>query len=110
MASTGQTQPDEESSTELGGDVPFYTIGQVATLLHVPAAQLRRLDDLEFVQPDRSDGNQRRYTQNEIDQLREVVILTQEGVTLPGVRRVLELRRRVDDLERQLADSKHDRD
>jgi MerR family transcriptional regulator/heat shock protein HspR len=85
-------------------DVPFYTIGQVATLLDVPPAQLRRLDELEVVQPERSEGNQRRYTQDEIDRLREVIELTDEGVTLAGVRKVLELRRRVDELERQLAD------
>ncbi|GAA4161306.1 hypothetical protein GCM10022286_18620 [Gryllotalpicola daejeonensis] len=85
-------------------DVPFYTIGQVATLLDVPQAQLRRLDDLEVVQPERSTGNQRRYTQDEIDRLREVIELTDEGVTLPGIRKVLELRRRVDELEQQLAD------
>jgi len=85
-------------------DVPFYTIGQVASLLDVPQAQLRRLDDLEVVQPERSTGNQRRYTQDEIDRLREVIELTDEGVTLAGIRKVLELRRRVDELEQQLAD------
>lgn len=84
-------------------DEPFYTIGQVAALLDVPAAQLRRLDSLEIVQPDRSQGNQRRYTAQEIDRLREVIALGEEGVTLPGVRKILELRRRVDELEERLA-------
>ncbi|MFD1716967.1 MerR family transcriptional regulator [Georgenia deserti] len=85
-----------------GRNVPFYTIGQVASLLEVPTAQLRRLDEQEIVQPERSDGNQRRYSQEEIDRLREVLQLTDEGVTLPGVRKVLELRRRVDELEHEL--------
>jgi MerR family transcriptional regulator/heat shock protein HspR len=83
-------------------DVPFYTIGQVAGLLGVPAAQLRRLDGLAVVQPGRSEGNQRRYTRDEIDRLRDVIELTDEGVTLAGVRKVLELRERVSDLEREL--------
>jgi MerR family transcriptional regulator/heat shock protein HspR len=87
-----------------GRDVPFYTIGQVATLLDVPQAQLRRLDELAVVQPGRSTGNQRRYTQDEIDRLREVIELSDEGVTLAGIRKVLELRRRVDELERLLAE------
>lgn len=87
----------------VASDVPFYTIGQVAELLGVPAAQLRRLDELEVVQPGRSGGNQRRYSRDEIDRLREVLELTEEGVTLAGVRKVLELRDRVSDLEQQLA-------
>ncbi|HLV56852.1 MAG TPA: MerR family transcriptional regulator [Actinotalea caeni] len=86
-----------------GSDVPFYTIGQVAEVLGVPVAQLRRLDDLEIVQPSRSQGNQRRYTQNEIALLREVIDLTQEGVSLAGARMVIELRRRVEDLEAEVA-------
>jgi len=99
-AGAGATAPTGPTAR----DVPFYTIGQVATLLDVPQAQLRRLDELEVVQPGRSTGNQRRYTQDEIDRLREVIELTGEGVTLAGIRKVLELRRRVDELERLLAE------
>jgi MerR family transcriptional regulator/heat shock protein HspR len=92
-----------------GSDVPFYTIGQVAEVLGVPVAQLRRLDDLEVVQPSRSQGNQRRYTQNEIARLREVIDLTNEGVSLTGARMVIELRRRVEDLEAEVARLRADR-
>jgi len=106
----GGAARDEDGHAGPARDTPFYTIGQVATLLKVPAAQLRRLDDLEFVQPDRSEGNQRRYSQDEIERLREVIELTGEGVTLPGVRKVLELRRRVDELEHELAASRGERD
>src|SRR5690606_41757894 len=81
----------EEGEPVTGSDVPFYTIGQVAEVLGVPVAHLRRLDDLEVVQPSRSQGNQRRYTQNEIARLREVIDLTNDGVSLPGARMVIEL-------------------
>ncbi|MGV9769469.1 MerR family transcriptional regulator [Microbacterium sp. NPDC003461] len=94
---------DARTTDRILSDEPFYTIGQVATLLGVPAAQLRRLDALEIVQPDRSRGNQRRYSADEIERLREVLALGEEGVTLPGVRKILELRRRVDELEDRLA-------
>lgn len=84
-------------------DTPFFTIGQVAALLGVPAAQLRRLDEFDFVSPGRSEGNQRRYTLAEIERLREVITLTDDGVSLTGVRMVLELRRRVAALEAEVA-------
>lgn len=83
--------------------VPFYTIGQVAQILGVQPAALRRLDDEDIVRPDRSEGGQRRYSRREVERLREVMELTDEGVTLPGVRRVLALRQRVNDLEDELA-------
>ncbi|WP_261164741.1 MerR family transcriptional regulator [Microbacterium sp. Marseille-Q6965] len=99
----GAAQGDGRATERILSDEPFYTIGQVATLLGVPAAQLRRLDAFEIVQPDRSQGNQRRYSADEIERLREVLRLGEEGVSLPGVRRILELRRRVDELEDRLA-------
>lgn len=84
-------------------DAPFYTIGQVADVLGLQPAALRRLDEERIVSPTRSQGGQRRYSPRELDLLREVTSLTDEGVTLAGVRHVLALRRRVEDLERELA-------
>ena len=45
---------------------PLYTVGQVAEMLDVQPAFLRRLDVEEVVQPARSDGGQRRYSRAEI--------------------------------------------
>lgn len=86
----------------------FYTIGQVAELLGVPQPALRRLDELGIVKPHRSEGGQRRYSREEVERLREVLDLTDEGVTLAGVRKVLELRQRVSDLEDEIAQMKED--
>jgi MerR family transcriptional regulator/heat shock protein HspR len=95
---TPPTSPLDDTS------VPFYTIGQVAQLLGIQPAALRRLDDEDIVRPDRSEGGQRRYSRDEVERLREVLELTDEGVTLAGVRRVLALRQRVSDLEDEVAD------
>jgi MerR family transcriptional regulator/heat shock protein HspR len=86
--------------------VPFYTIGQVAQILGMQPAALRRLDEQDIVRPDRSEGGQRRYSRDEVERLREVIELTDEGVTLAGVRRVLALRQRVLDLEEEIAQIK----
>lgn len=81
----------------------FYTIGQVAELLDVAQPALRRLDGLDIVRPDRSEGGQRRYSKEEVQLLKEVLDLTDNGVTLAGVRIVLELRQRVSELEEEIA-------
>lgn len=83
-------------------DAPLYTIGQVADMLGVQLAFLRRLDEQAVVVPVRSAGGQRRYSRREIDHVAEALQLIDEGVTLAGVRHVLALRRRVAVLEAEL--------
>jgi DNA-binding transcriptional MerR regulator len=80
-------------------NLPLFTVGQVSQMLEIQQAFLRRLDQLRVVQPTRSAGGQRRYTRREITVVQYVVNLVDEGVTLPGVRRVLELEERVRELE-----------
>lgn len=80
-------------------NLPLFTVGQVSQMLEIQQAFLRRLDQLRVVQPSRSAGGQRRYTRHEITVVQYVVNLVDEGMTLPGVRRVLELEQRVKQLE-----------
>jgi MerR family transcriptional regulator, heat shock protein HspR len=84
-------------------DAALYTVGQVAAMLHVQMAFLRRLDEQGVVVPARSPGGQRRYSRREIDRVTEVVGLINEGLTLTGVRRVLDLQAKVEDLKADLA-------
>jgi MerR family transcriptional regulator, heat shock protein HspR len=80
-------------------DLPLFTVGQVASMLEIQQAFLRRLDQHEVVTPSRSGGGQRRYTRNEITIVQYVVRLVDEGMTLNAIRRVLMLEARVQELE-----------
>jgi len=80
-------------------NMPLFTVGQVAEMLEVQQAFLRRLDEFHVVRPSRSPGGQRRYTRNEMIVVRYVVELIDGGLTLPAIRRVLELETRVRELE-----------
>jgi DNA-binding transcriptional MerR regulator len=82
---------------------PLYTVGQVADMLGVQPAFLRRLDAEQVVQPARSGGGQRRYTRAEIGRVQQVSALAADGMTLNGIRRILELEAEVADLKRELA-------
>jgi MerR family transcriptional regulator, heat shock protein HspR len=88
----------------------LYTVGQVSAMLSVQQAFLRRLDEHEVVSPRRSPGGQRRYSRQEITLVQYVVRLTDEGMTLAAIRRILELEnalraahRRIAALEAELA-------
>lgn len=80
-------------------NLPLFTVGQVSAMLEIQQAFLRRLDSLGVVQPTRSSGGQRRYTRNEITVVQYVVRLADEGMTLPAIRRILDLEMRVRELE-----------
>ena len=80
-------------------DLPLYTVGQVSGMLEVQQAFLRRLDEFGVVRPSRSDGGQRRYSRREVVTVQYVVQLTGQGMTLAGIRRILELEAQVAQLE-----------
>jgi MerR family transcriptional regulator, heat shock protein HspR len=80
-------------------NLPLFTVGQVAQMLEVQQAFLRRLDEFGVVRPSRSSGGQRRYSRTEITIVRYVSQLAEEGMTLAAIRRVLELEDQVRALE-----------
>jgi MerR family transcriptional regulator, heat shock protein HspR len=88
----------------------FYTVGQVASMLDVQQAFLRRIDEHQVVSPQRSAGGQRRYSRRDIVLIQQVVTMVGEGMTLAAIRRVIELEHQLaevvrerDELARQLA-------
>ena len=85
---------------------PLYTVGQVAEMLGVQPAFLRRLDTEDVVQPARSDGGQRRYSRNEIAQVGHVASMADEGMTLLAIRRILVLEAENRALHQQIEDLK----
>jgi MerR family transcriptional regulator, heat shock protein HspR len=92
-------------------NAPLYTVGQVAELLAVKQAFLRRVDTLQVVSPQRSAGGQRRYTRYEIRIIQQVMTMADEGITLQAIRRIIELERQLaavtrerDELARRLSD------
>lgn len=91
---------------------PIFTISMAAELTGMHAQTLRQYDRLGLVEPGRTAGQSRRYSMRDIAQLREVARLSAEGVSLEGIRRVLELENhrdalleRVRELEAALAEA-----
>jgi MerR family transcriptional regulator/heat shock protein HspR len=80
-------------------NLPLFTVGQVSAMLEIQQAFLRRLDEHRVVRPSRSAGGQRRYTRREIMVVQYVVALVEEGMTLSGIRRVLQLEAQVEALK-----------
>jgi len=85
-------------------ELAIFTVGQVASMLGVQAAFVRRLDAEQVVEPARSGGGHRRYTRSQMLRVQRVWEMAGEGLTLAGIRRILFLEAEVADLHRQVAE------
>jgi MerR family transcriptional regulator, heat shock protein HspR len=85
-----------------------FLISVAAELAGMHAQTLRTYDRLGLVRPQRSSGGGRRYSQHDVELLREVQRLSQdEGVNLAGIKRIIELTNQVEALRsrmREMAD------
>jgi MerR family transcriptional regulator/heat shock protein HspR len=80
-----------------------FLISVAAELAGMHAQTLRTYDRLGLVSPERSSGGGRRYSQHDVDLLREVQRLSQdEGVNLAGIKRIIELTNQVEALQSRL--------
>ncbi len=77
---------------------PIFVISVAAELAEMHPQTLRQYDRLGIVKPNRAPGRARRYSQHDVDMLREVQRLSQEGVSLEGIRRIMQLENQVDAL------------
>ena len=87
-----------------------YVISVAAELAGVHAQTLRIYERKGLVEPARTPGGSRRYSDRDISVLQRIQELTNEGLNLAGVKRVLDLeaenlqlRRQLDELQREAA-------
>jgi MerR family transcriptional regulator/heat shock protein HspR len=86
-------------------DARTFLISVAAELAGMHAQTLRTYDRLGLVSPLRSSGGGRRYSQHDVELLREVQRLSQdEGVNLAGIKRIIELTNQVSALQSRLTE------
>lgn len=78
-----------------------YVISVAAELAGMHPQTLRQYDRLGLVSPARTSGHGRRYSRRDVERLRRVQALSQEGVNLEGIRRILDLELRLEAAERE---------
>ena len=89
-----------DDDANIDKDKPLYVISVAAELVDMHPQTLRLYERKGLIEPSRSAGKTRLYSQRNIEQLREIRRLTQElGVNLAGVEEIIKLRSRLDDLQ-----------
>jgi len=81
-----------------------FIISVAAELAGVHPQTLRIYERKGLVRPKRTSGNTRRYSQADIDRLLAIQELTDQGVNLAGVKRIIELRAQLAAAHREAAD------
>ncbi|RDU59222.1 heat shock protein transcriptional repressor HspR [Helicobacter marmotae] len=90
-------------------DEPVYLISVVAKILEIHPQTLRQYEKEGLIQPGRTDGKMRLYSQRDIDKIKTILKLTRDmGVNLAGVDIILRLKERLDELDRMTGDLRED--
>ena len=91
---------------------PLYMISVAAELTGMHPQTLRVYESKGLVNPQRSGGNTRLYSRADIERLELINQLTDEGINLAGVVRILDMKERAEEREResesQLEDELHE--
>lgn len=91
----GRERPDDRA---------VYVISVAAELAGVHPQTLRMYERKGLLQPKRTSGNTRRYSQRDIERIRAIQELTQlGGISLAGVKLFIEMREQLDETERRAA-------
>lgn len=87
-----------------------YVISVAAELAGVHPQTLRIYERKGLVEPARTTGGSRRYSDEDLARLERIAQLTDEGLNLAGVKRVLALEAEIERLHAELADVRADAD
>ncbi len=85
-----------------GKNKPLYMISVAAELTGMHPQTLRVYEQKGLVTPGRSRGNTRLYSQGDIERLNLISKLTDEGINLAGVVRILDMRERAVERDKQI--------
>jgi MerR family transcriptional regulator/heat shock protein HspR len=81
----------------------LYIISVAAELAGVHPQTLRIYERKGLIEPSRTEGRSRRYSDRDIALLQRIQELTNEGVSLAGVRKILDLEAELDELRERVA-------
>jgi MerR family transcriptional regulator, heat shock protein HspR len=90
----------ERVEVSLDAERGVFMISVAAELAHMHPQTLRTYEARGLIEPKRSPKNTRLYSQRDVALLQRIQQLTAEGLNLAGVERVLELERRLAELEK----------
>ena len=92
-----------QDNSERENQEPCYVISVAARMVGLHAQSLRHYERIGLIQPSRSHGRQRLYSQSDVARLRHIQRLIQDlGVNLAGVEVIIRINERVRRMEEEM--------
>lgn len=81
----------------------FFSISAVAKMFSVHQQTIRLYEKQGLISPERSSGNTRLFSEDDINRLEEVIYLTHElGINLAGVEMILKLKKQMAKMQKDM--------
>ena len=88
---TTMSQQNERQPAE--NEIGKYTMGVTVRLTGVEAHRIRRYEEAGLLKPVRTEAGQRLYSDPEIELIKEIARLEDQGANLEGIKMILAMRR-----------------
>ncbi|CZE47883.1 heat shock protein transcriptional repressor HspR [Campylobacter geochelonis] len=90
-------------------DEPVYLISVVAKVLDIHPQTLRQYEKEGLIEPDRTEGKMRLYSERDVDRIKMILRLTRDlGVNLAGVDVVFQLKEQIEEYEKVVDELRSD--
>lgn len=77
---------------EFRRSMSVFPIGTVMKLTDLTARQIRYYEEQDLIHPERSEGNRRMYSLNDIDVLLEIKDYLTDGLNMAGIKKLYEMK------------------
>lgn len=82
---------------------PYFSISAASKMLSVHQQTIRFYEKEKLIQPKRSEGNTRMFSEEDIEKLEEIIHLTHElGINLAGVEMIFKLRKKIEKMQKEM--------
>jgi MerR family glutamine synthetase transcriptional repressor len=87
--------PVEKNGSNSRGlqDISNYTMAITVRLTGVEAHRIRRYEEGGLLKPERTEGNQRLFSESEIEIIKQAAELEDEGINVEGIKAIMAMRK-----------------
>lgn len=103
MITKSKKEKNKEKKNDLRKNKGSYSISVVSEMFGVHQQTIRLYEKEGLISPNRSSGNTRKFTEDDVNQLEEVIYLTHKlGVNLAGVGIILKLQKKIRKMQEEV--------
>jgi MerR family transcriptional regulator, glutamine synthetase repressor len=84
---------DQKKNKDSNNTAKNYTMATAVKLTGIEAFRIRRYEEGGLLEPERTEGNQRLFSINDIEIIKEAAKLENEGINIEGIKAIMSMRK-----------------